>query len=189
MKLQVIVGSTRPGRNGMAVASWVAEHPVTRSLFEVELVDLAAIGLPMLDEPAHPRMAQYVHSHTQAWSALVDSADAYVFVAPEYNQAPPAPLINALDCLYHEWAAKPAGIVTYGAASGGVRAGAILRQVLGALAMHPVNDSVAVPSILDRLDVTGGFVSTPVLEAAIERMLRGVARLGEALAPLRAGSL
>ncbi len=29
--------------------------------FEVEVVDLAGVDLPMLDEPQHPRFGQYEH--------------------------------------------------------------------------------------------------------------------------------
>ncbi len=87
--------------------------------FEVELVDLADFHLPVFDEPAHPRLQKYEHEHTKRWAKSVESADAFLFVAPEYDYFPNAALVNALQYLSVEWAHKVAGIVSYGGASGG----------------------------------------------------------------------
>ena len=111
-KLSIVVGSTRPGRIGLAVATWFVERARAHGGFEIELVDLAALNLPMLDEPKHPSLREYTHAHTRAWSATVASADAFVFVTPEYNHGAPAPLINAIDYLVHEWSYKPAAFVS-----------------------------------------------------------------------------
>jgi NAD(P)H-dependent FMN reductase len=67
----------------------------------------------------------------------VSAADAFVFVTPQYNWGYPAPLKNALDHLYKEWANKPAVIVTYGGHGGG-KCGRQLKQVLKGLKMRPV---------------------------------------------------
>ncbi|MFF4259320.1 NADPH-dependent FMN reductase [Streptomyces sp. NPDC001663] len=90
--LHVVVGGTRPARLGPPVAQWAAKAAEKHGGFDVELVDLAERGLPLLDEPAHPRTGQYTHEHTRTWSATVDEADAFVFVTPEYNYGPPAAL-------------------------------------------------------------------------------------------------
>jgi NAD(P)H-dependent FMN reductase len=84
-KLLIILASTRPGRVGLPVATWFTEFAVVDDRFEVELVDLAELALPLLDEPAHPRLREYTQDHTIAWSAIVDSADAVVLVTAEYN--------------------------------------------------------------------------------------------------------
>ena len=86
----------------------------------------------MLDEPKHPRLRQYQHAHTKAWSARVDAADAFVFVTPEYNYGMPPALLNAIDYVLHEWAYKPAGFVSYGGISGGTRSVQMSKQVLTA---------------------------------------------------------
>ena len=99
MKLNIIIGSTRPGRVGPKVAHWVEAIAREHGGFEPALIDLADFNLPVFDEPKHPRMQDYVHDHTKAWSASVASGDAYVFVTPEYNYFPPASLINALTFL------------------------------------------------------------------------------------------
>ena len=69
IKIAIIIGSTRPGRNGEAVAKWVHEIAQKRSDAEVELVDIKDFNLPLLDEPLSPRMGQYTHQHTKVWSA------------------------------------------------------------------------------------------------------------------------
>ncbi len=128
--LQVIAGSTRPGRKGIAVAHWVAAQAEAHGGFDVELVDLADAGLPVLDEPNHPRLGQYTKDHTKAWSATISRADAFVFVFPEYNHSIPGGLKNAIDFLFHEWADKAAGLVSYGGVSAGTRSAAALKPVL-----------------------------------------------------------
>src|SRR5947209_2937016 len=96
-KLQVITVSTRPGRAGLPLSTWILERARAHDAFEVQHVDLKEENLPMFDETNHPRLRQYEHEHTKRWSAKVDGADAFVFVTPEYNHATPPSLINALD--------------------------------------------------------------------------------------------
>lgn len=96
-RVAIILGSTRPGRNGEAVAKWVYEIAQKRTDAEFELVDVAAFNLPLLDEPKPPSMGQYSKQHTKDWSAKIASFDAYVFVTPEYNHSTSGALKNAID--------------------------------------------------------------------------------------------
>lgn len=82
LKLKIIVGSTRPGRIGPQVAAWVDKLAREQNSFDVELVDLAEVGLPLLDEPNHPRAQDYQHEHTKKWAATIDEGDAYIFRDP-----------------------------------------------------------------------------------------------------------
>ena len=93
--LQVIVASTRPRRVGPAVADYLVRRIGERGGFEIELLDLAEIDLPLLDEPHHPRLGRYEHAHTKAWSATISRGDAYLIVMPEYNHSFNAALKNA----------------------------------------------------------------------------------------------
>jgi NAD(P)H-dependent FMN reductase len=127
-KLHVILASTRPGRAGEPIADWFVERAAAHGAFDVELVDLAEVALPFMDEPNHPRLRRYTHEHTKAWSARVDSADAFVFVTPEYNYGLTAPLKNAIDYLHFEWQHKPVGFVSYGGVAAGTRAVQMLKQ-------------------------------------------------------------
>jgi len=136
-KVLVICGSVRPTRICHDVARWVMEALPAGLALELELVDLANWPLPMDDEPGIPARDTYAHAHTQAWSRKVSEAAGFVFVTPQYNWGYPAPLKNALDHLYKEWARKPAIVVTYGFHGGG-KCAAQLRQVLKGLRMRPV---------------------------------------------------
>jgi NAD(P)H-dependent FMN reductase len=132
LRIAIIIGSTRPGRKGEAVAQWVHEIAQRRSDAEFELVDIKDFNLPLLDEPLSPSLGQYKHEHTKAWAAKINSFDAYVFVTPEYNHATSGALKNAIDFLYKELNNKAAAFVGYGGASG-TRAVENLRLVKGEL--------------------------------------------------------
>jgi NAD(P)H-dependent FMN reductase len=185
MRLQVVVCSTRPGRLGYVVADWFAQAAAGLKLFEVELVDLMTFGLPIFDEPNHPRLGVYVHEHTRKWSASVSSADAFVFVTPEYNHAPPPSLVNALDFLSKEWNYKPAGFVSYGGISGGTRAVQVAKQMVLALRMLPVLEALAIPHIGSHIGSDGTFSPTDTQEAAIGPLVQELHRLARAHLPLR----
>jgi NAD(P)H-dependent FMN reductase len=183
--LQIVVASTRPGRKGPAIAAWFHQLARAHGGFEAQLVDLAEVNLPLLDEPAHPRLRQYAHEHTKRWSALVDSADAFVLVMPEYNFGVPAPLVNALDYLYHEWAYKPVGFLSYGGQSGGLRAAQMTKLLVTALRMMPVPETVAVPFFNQHFDEAGAFRGTDAMTKAAHAMLDELRRWSDALLPLR----
>ncbi len=183
--LQVIIGSTRPGRVGPAVAGWITDRARARGDFEVVVTDLAEINLPMFDEPNHPRLHQYVHQHTKDWSAIVARSGAFVFVIPEYNYGFNAATKNALDYLNQEWRDKPAGIVSYGGVSGGTRATQMLKQVMSGVRLVPVTDSVNIPFVREKLDEDGRLKPNEIMEQAVATMLDELARYAEALRPLR----
>ena len=103
LKIAIIIGSRRPGRNGEAVAKWVYEVAQKRSDAEFELVDIKDFNLPLLDEPMPPVMGQYSKPHTKVWAAKIDSFDGYIFVTPEYNHGTSGALKNAIDFLFAEW--------------------------------------------------------------------------------------
>ncbi|MEV4760553.1 NAD(P)H-dependent oxidoreductase [Micromonospora sp. NPDC049559] len=141
-KIAIILGSTRPGRNGEAVAQWVYDIASKRGDAEYEIVDLKDYELPHLDEPIPPSMGQYTKEHTLAWSKKIASFDGYVFVTPEYNHSTSGVLKNAIDYLYAEWNNKAAGFVSYGSV-GGTRAVEHLRLVMGELQVADVRAQVA----------------------------------------------
>lgn len=184
--LQIIAASTRPGRKGISVARWLCEVAEQQGAFEVELVDLAEVGLPLLDEPHHPRLQTYTHDHTRAWSATVTRGDAYVFVTPEYNHSFPAALKNALDYLVVEWADKPAGLASYGGVSAGLRSAAALKPVLTSLRMVPAVEAVSLPFAMAAIDADGVFHPSEEAAAGAGAMLAELVRLDGILRPGRA---
>lgn len=184
LKLQVIVGSTRPGRVGLPVGRWFFELARADPAFEARWADLAEVNLPFLDEPRHPRLGQYEHAHTRAWSAMVAEADAFVFVTPEYNYGAPASIVNALDFLYREWLYKPVGFVSYGGIAGGTRAVQMLKLKVTALKMMPLFEGVPIPFVTKQI-ANGSFGATEANETAARAMLKELARWAEAMKALR----
>jgi NAD(P)H-dependent FMN reductase len=183
-RIMIIIGSVRPGRVGLPVAHWVRDR-VEAAGHDVDLVDLAELKLPFMDEPEHPGKRAYTQPHTLAWSARVDQADAVLLVSPEYNHSYSPALKNALDYLMHEWTAKPAGVIAYGGASSGLRAAAALDQVLATIGLVRVPIDVAISGPAGQL-VDGAFVATEKQDALLGRMVDALGRYAEALRPLRA---
>ncbi|MBI2408682.1 MAG: NAD(P)H-dependent oxidoreductase [Gemmatimonadetes bacterium] len=186
LRLQVIICSTRPGRKGPAVAEWAAAQARAHGKFAVELVDLADFNLPILDEVAHPRLGQYEHEHTKRWSASVARADAFVLVLPEYDFSMPASLLNALQCIYKEWTYKPAGLVSYGGESGGLRSAQMTRQALATFKVVPMLEAVSIHQIAKHVDATTGvFQPEDGYAKKATAMLDELHRWAEALKTLR----
>jgi len=185
-KLNIIIASTRPGRVGPTVAKWFHEYALSQdSEFDIELVDLADFNLPVFDEPNHPFRQQYMHEHTKKWAESVDSADAFVFVTPEYDFGTPPSLLNALVYLLHEWSYKPVGFVSYGGMSGGIRSVQMTKQVLNTLKLVPLQEAVTIPYVSTLIDDSGVFVATEAIEKSAVTMLNELLRWTMALKTLR----
>jgi NAD(P)H-dependent FMN reductase len=183
IKIAIILGSTRPGRNGEAVAKWVYEVAKKRSDAEFELVDIKDFNLPLLDEPVPPIMGQYSKPHTKVWADKIGSFDAYVFVTPEYNHGTCAALKNAIDFLFAEWTNKAAGFVSYGGASG-ARAVEQLRLNLAEVQMATVRNQVLLSMYTD-FENFSVFKPGPTKEQSVNEMLDQLIAWGGALKTLR----
>ena len=183
--LKVIIASTRPGRKGPLIGSWVIELAKQKELFDVTVLDLAIINLPFLDEPHHPMLKQYQQEHTKNWSNLINSADAFIIVTPEYNYGYPAPLKNALDFLYHEWSYKPVAFVSYGGIAGGTRSVQMLKQVVTAQKMMPLAEAVNIPFFMKYITEEEGFVPDDAIKKSAEIMFSELAKWAAALQPMR----
>jgi NAD(P)H-dependent FMN reductase len=185
LKIAIILGSTRPGRNGEVVSHWIYEIAKKRNDADFELVDIKDFNLPLLDEPisAAASIGQYSKEHTKIWSAKIDSFDAYVFVTAEYNHGIPGALKNAIDFLYKEWNNKVAGFVGYSGA-GGVRSVEQLRLVMAELKVASVRAQVTLSLFTDFENFTK-FKPAPFQEKAVNTMLDEVVAWGGALKTLR----
>jgi NAD(P)H-dependent FMN reductase len=182
-RIAIILGSTRPGRNGEAVANWVYDIAKQRDDAEYELVDIAEYNLPHLDEALPPSMGQYAQPHTKTWASKIDSFDGFVFVTPEYNHSTSGALKNAIDFLYKEWNNKAAGFVSYGSV-GGARAVEHLRLVMGELQVADVRGQVALSLFTDFKDFAQ-FTPAPHQTEAVGTVLDQVVAWSGALASLR----
>jgi NAD(P)H-dependent FMN reductase len=185
-RIGIILGSTRPGRNGEQVARWILDLATARGDAEYELVDLADYPLPHLDEALPPAMGRYEHDHTKAWAATIASFDGFVIVTPEYNHSTSGVLKNAIDYLYGEWNDKAVGFVSYGSA-GGARAVEHLRLIAGELQMADVRQQVAL-SLMTDFEGFSVFRPGDHHAPAVATLLDQVLAWSAALAPLRAAA-
>lgn len=183
-RIAIILGSTRPGRNGEAVAKWVFDIAKQRTDADYELVDIADFNLPHLDEVAPPSLGQYSKPHTITWAEKIGSFDGFVFVTPEYNHSTSGALKNAIDFLYAEWNNKAAGFVSYGSA-GGTRAVEHLRLVMGELSVADVRAQVALSLFTDFVNFSE-FTPAEFQAEAVGTLLDQVVSWSTALATVRA---
>ncbi|MEV6494151.1 bifunctional NAD(P)H-dependent oxidoreductase/GNAT family N-acetyltransferase [Actinoplanes sp. NPDC051633] len=186
LRIVVLVCTTRPGALGPEVARWLTEAVSPRAAqlgAELVPVSLAELGLPFLDEEEHPSSGVYRQEHTRRWSSIVDAADGFIAVTPEYNYGMPATLKNALDYLGREWAWKPMGFVSYGNTSAGTRSVQHAKQVVTTLRLVPLGATVAI-RIGDAVR-DGRLRPDPARDAAAVGVLDELVRLAHALRPMR----
>ncbi|WP_336208137.1 NADPH-dependent FMN reductase [Nonomuraea sp. LPB2021202275-12-8] len=193
IRIAIVIGSTRPTRRTEVAARWVAEaadrHPAAGAgQVTFEVVDLAAYGLPLLDEPLPALFGDYRNEHTLRWAAAIGSFDGFVFVTPEYNHSIPAALKNAIDYLFTEWNDKAAAFVSHGV-HGGTRAVEQLRLTLAELKVATVRTQVALSAFTD-FEVTdpaepGVCAPGDHQEPTLHEMLDELISWSQALKPLR----
>ena len=183
LKIGIILGSTRPNRNGEAVAKWVLEQTRGRSDASYELVDLKDYDLPLLDEPIPPSQGKYSQPHTKRWAEKIGSFDAFVFVTPEYNHATSGALKNAIDFLYREWNNKAAGFVSYGS-SGGARAVENLRLIMAEIQIADVRAQVMFSLMTDFKNFSQ-FTPDPRHDQELDTMLEQLVAWGNAMKAVR----
>ena len=184
-KIAIILGSTRPGRNGEAVAEWVYGIAKQRADAEFELVDIADYGLPLLDEPVPPSQGKYSTEHTKRWAAKIAEFDGYIFVTPEYNHSTSGALKNAIDFLYAEWNNKAAGFVSYGSA-GGTRAVEHLRLVIAELQIADVRAQASL-SLFDYFENFSTFKPGARKEQSVTDVIDQLLPWAEAMRGVRTG--
>ena len=180
LKIGIVQGSVREGRNGDAVAKWVYDFAVKRNDAEYEIVDLANYNLPFLGAANAPADAG---QQIQAWSEKMASFDGYIFLTPEYNHAIGGALKNALDYLNPELNNKAAGFVGYGSL-GGTRAHENLRLILGELQVADVRTAVTF-SLMSDFENMSVFKPADYHADNATTMLDQVLAWSGALKPLR----
>lgn len=185
-KLKIISATVRQGRKGPIVAEWINSIAKTSADFEVELIDLGELKLPLMDEPNHPAMKKYVHEHTKKWSAKIEEADAFIFVTGEYDFGYPSPLRNALEYLYQEWNYKAAGIVSYGGISAGTRAANALKNDLTTFKIVPLYEGVNIPFFNEYINENEVFVPSEKAVKAADVLLKELKRWTKGLLAIKA---
>ena len=153
LKVVLIYGSARTGRFCDKVAAWAAAQIANAGNFSLTILDPASDeGL----ESVRERVAE---------------ADAFVVVTPEYNHGYTAPLKSLIDSVGAEWQAKPVAFVSYGGASGGLRAVEQLRLVFAELHAVTMRDAVSFASAWEQFDGAGALREPARAERSMATML------------------
>ncbi|MGO2051280.1 NADPH-dependent FMN reductase [Glutamicibacter sp. BW80] len=187
LKIAIITGSTRPGRNNAAVAQWVLEQAQQRNDASYELVDIADFNLPLLDEAFPAAYQNYQNEATKNWSAKIAEFDGYVFITPEYNHSIAPALANALSYLNAEFSNKAAGIVGYGSAMG-ARAVEHLRGILSELQLAHVQKT-GMFSLFTDFENFSVFKPTEQSAASVQPMFDQLISWTTAMNTVRAGDM
>ena len=185
LNIKVILASTREGRNGEKVARWFYGIAEQHEGINAELVDLLDWPLPFFNAAKGPSSGT-IAPEAERWAELIDAADGFVIVTPEYNHGYPAQLKNALDHLYHQWVRKPVAFVSYGGGAGGTRAAEQLRTVAIELQMAPIRATVALPMFSTLFD-ENGQVKAESLNDSARTLLNDLVWWGNALKAAREG--
>lgn len=183
--IKIITGSVRPTRFNLQVAEWLYGIARKRKDAKVELLDLAKINLPFLDEPKSPMYGEYTKPHTKKWSKQIAEGDGFVWVTPEYNHSVSPVLKNAIDFLHHEWNWKPVALVSYGGIAGGSRAAEHLRAVAGELKMYDLREQVLLPNYWNNLDKQGKYQFTKEQAEEAGELLDSLVFWSEKMKPAR----
>ncbi|MBI2189058.1 MAG: NAD(P)H-dependent oxidoreductase [Acidobacteria bacterium] len=183
-RLGVVIASIREGRIGLPIAQWFIERARLDGRFDVDVIDLKELDLPLFAERNHPRFQKYEHEKQKAWSGRVAALDAFVLVTPEYNHGTSPALLNALDYLFVEWHYKPVAFVSYGGISGGLRGVQHTKPTLAAMRMVPIIEAIAVPFAAKAVEA-GVFKANEQHEQSAKAIFDELLRWTDALAPLR----
>jgi NAD(P)H-dependent FMN reductase len=191
-RLQVIIGSTRPGRAADLVAPWAAQRATAHGAFEVEVIDLRKWPLPMFAEHAGTigdlRDPSYSLPLVKQWNDKLKKADAYLAVTPEYNHSIPGVLKNAIDNVFFSFAMrnKPIAAIAYSAGiTGGARAIEHLAQVAIEAEMVPLRSTVIIPFITSAFRPGTAHPAGPAAETALSLLLDDLAWWSAALTTAR----
>lgn len=165
--VQIILGSTRPQRQGEKVARWITCLASQYEEIQAEYIDLRDWPLPFFYESS-PSPEHYSAEIVPAWIQKLKESDAYIFVTPEYNHGFPAVLKNALDYGSNAWYKKPAAFVGYsGDIGGGIRAVEQLRLISISLQMAPIAEAIHIPVVWRQFDKDGQMID-PVVERKVK---------------------
>jgi NAD(P)H-dependent FMN reductase len=188
LELQIVLGSTRPGRAADLFLPWLVDRAERHGRFAVRLLDLRDWDLPMFGEPTEALVAgRFTTPTVERWNGTLAAGDAYLFVFPEYNHSVPGVLKNAIDyALGPRLRNKPAGFVGYsGGPIGGARAVEHMVGITVEREMAPLRNAVLLGQVGRAFDGEGLPVD-PMTDHALAILLDDLAWWGHALRRARA---
>lgn len=173
--IKIILGSTRQGRKSDAIAVLLQKMAYHLPEVQIDILDLRDYALPLLYESVSPMSRKEITDPAiKKWSQVINEADGFIIIVPEYNAGYPGVLKNALDLLYKEWNGKPVAFVGYsGGPSGGSNAIAQLRVVVKELQMKAVTSEILIPKIYNAFDVNGNisYITRESIEHFLQQLL------------------
>jgi len=123
---------------------------------DAELIDAKAVGLPMLDRMYKEYAAGTAPAALEALAGKIRAADAFIFIAGEYNWGVQAGLKNLTDHFLEEWFWRPAAIASYSAGRmAGVRSSLAWHGILSEMGMVVVSSTLGVGQIAQTLTAEG----------------------------------
>ena len=180
LRIPVIYGSVRSGRQGIKVARFV-ERQLRGRGHEVTLVDPLQEQLPLLERRFKDFQPGTAPAALQRLAELYRQADAFVIVSGEYNHSVPPALTNLLDYFLEEYFFRPSGIVSYSSGIyGGIRATVQLREMLCTLGMPSIPATFPVPKVQAAAN-DDGSATDPALEQRFGRFAAELEWYAEAL--------
>lgn len=194
MKLAIVVGSVRQGRQTYKQAKWVQNTAKQFDSIDSEIVDLKDYPMPFFDEPVSPRYNpdRQIDVRVQRFLNKIAEFDAYIFVTPEYNHSITGVLKNAIDFITFEMKRKPSAIVSHGTV-GGARAAMHLKEILSESLTVPIQNSVALPKMSEAIDEKGNLSEELKAnpygpQTALENLLKELEWYSEALLVARSNA-
>lgn len=144
----VILGTTRKGRMSESVAAFVHAELAKRKDVTTELIDIAALPMPVDDAGQAIRHPAFAES--------MDRADALVIVSPEYNHGFPGLLKHVLDSCLAEYVHKAVGVAGVSAGPfGGTRCIQSFLPVLRELGLVTIFWDLSFGNIAQAFDADG----------------------------------
>ncbi len=151
----VFYGSYRADRMGIRLADFLVASLQARGA-QAELIDAKAVGLPMLDRMYKEYAPGQAPTAMEALAGKIRHADAFMFVAGEYNWGVQPGLKNLTDHFLEEWSWRPAGIASYSAGRlAGSRANLLWHATLAEMGMTVISSTLTVGPIGQALDPAG----------------------------------
>jgi len=150
-RVLVFYGSYRADRMGIRLANYIVAGLKARGK-DAELIDAKAIGLPMLDRMYKEYAPGSAPQALEELALKIRAADAFVFVAGEYNWGVQPGLKNLTDHFLEEWFWRPAAIASYSAGRiAGARSALAWHGTLSEMGMIVVSSTLAVGPIAQAL--------------------------------------
>lgn len=164
LRIALIYGSNREGRFADVIGNWVQTQLKNTEAFDYVVVDPKGIDFPSVHQkPMNGDMNQM--------GQVLENADAFIILVPEYNHSFPAALKFIIDSFYTPWRVKPIAFVSYGGASGGIRAVEQLRQVFVEMHAVCIRAGVTFPNAWSLFNQAGQLAAGAVQEKAFQTLL------------------